>query len=126
MGLARRVLVVDDDDTIRELIAMALVDEGYEVETAVHGKEALDRVGRSPLSLILLDMRMPVMDGWEFAQVYRQLPGPHAPIVVLTAGRDAANAAAQIGAAGFLAKPFDLERLLTIVARHLNGHGPEA
>ena len=126
MGLARRVLVVDDDDTIRELIAMALVDEGYEVETAVHGKEALDQVGKCALSLILLDMRMPVMDGWEFAQVYHQLPGPHAPIIVLTAGRDAANAAAQIGAAGFLAKPFDLERLLGIVADRLNGHGPEA
>ncbi len=126
MGPGRHVLVVDDDDTIRELIAMALVDEGYEVETAVHGKEALDQVAKDALSLILLDMRMPVMDGWEFAEIYRQLPGPHAPIVVLTAGRDAANAAAQIGAAGYLAKPFDLERLLNVVAEHLDGHNPEA
>jgi CheY-like chemotaxis protein len=57
------------------------------------------------------------MDGWTFAHAYRQRPGPHAPIVVLTAARDAANWAAQIDTQGVLAKPFELDQLLDIVER---------
>jgi len=121
MSSAGRVLVVDDDDTIRELIATALSDEGYEIQTAMHGADALHLIARWPPDLILLDMRMPVMDGWEFSEAYRQLPGPQAPIVVLTAGRDAANAASQVAAAGFVSKPFDLNSLLEIVARFTRG-----
>ncbi len=124
MGSVKRVLVVDDDDTIRDMIAMALCDEGYEVGAAQHGADALGLLAKWLPDLILLDMRMPVMDGWEFSRTYREGPGQHAPIVVLTAGRDAATAAAQIGADGFLAKPFDLEKLLTLVAEMLNGGPP--
>lgn len=121
MSSAGRVLVVDDDDTIRELIATALSDEGYEIQTAAHGADALDLIARWSPDLILLDMRMPVMDGWEFSEAYRQLPGPLAPIVVLTAGRDAASSASQVAAAGFVSKPFDLNGLLEVVARFTRG-----
>ena len=120
--MGKRILVVDDDDTIRELIVMALDDEGYETAVACHGAEALAQLGRCPADLILLDMRMPVMDGWEFARAYRAAPGPHAPMVVLTAGRSASEAATTIGAAAYLAKPFELEHLLGTVAGALNGH----
>ena len=58
------ILVVDDDASIRELIGMALVDEGYEVQAAPHGAAALEVISHSRPSVILLDMRMPVMDGW--------------------------------------------------------------
>ncbi len=118
MTALKCILIVDDDDAIRELVSMALGDEGYEVLAAWHGEEALALAEKTPPDLILLDMRMPVMDGWEFAQTYRERGGPQAPIVVLTAARDAAEAAAQIGAAGYLAKPFDLEALLSTVARY--------
>lgn len=118
--MEHRILVVDDDDTIRELIAMALEDEGYLTAVARHGLEALAVASRMQVDLILLDMRMPVMDGWDFARAYHERPGPHAPIVVLTAGRSAAEAAVQISAAAFLAKPFELDRLLAIVAKTLN------
>jgi CheY-like chemotaxis protein len=120
---ARRILVVDDDDTLRELVAMALSDEGYQVRSAAHGAEALEIVGQWPVDLILLDMRMPVMDGWEFSQAYRMTPGPHAPVVALTAGRDVAGTVAQIEADGFLAKPFDLDGLLELVAGMLSAKG---
>lgn len=118
------ILVVDDDDTIRELICMALEDEGYTTAVAHHGLEALAVTRRKQVDLILLDMRMPVMDGWGFARAYRESPGPHAPIVVLTAGRSAAETAAQISAADYMAKPFELDHLLAVVAQNVEWHGP--
>jgi CheY-like chemotaxis protein len=118
MGDARPILIVDDDDAIRELIEMALVDEGYEVALATNGQEALDKLGAARPRLILLDMAMPVMDGWAFAAAYRARPGPHAPIVVVTAAHEAAARAAQVAADDFIAKPFDLNRLLETVERH--------
>jgi CheY-like chemotaxis protein len=112
----RRVLVVDDDASIRQFLRVALTDRGYDVVSAEHGQEALDAIQQSPPDLILLDMRMPVMDGWAFAAAYRERPEPRAPVVVLTAARDAAQYAAEIEAAAFLAKPFDLRSLLRVIA----------
>lgn len=113
-----RILVVDDDKDVRDLIAIVLSSGGYDVRTAQHGADALDLARQAPPGLILLDMRMPIMDGWEFARVYRAEPGPHAPIIVLTAARDVANRAAEINADGYLGKPFDVVELLDLVARH--------
>src|SRR5579871_6175764 len=115
---AGRILVVEDEAEIRDFVAMVLDSEGYRVTTAANGAVALDQLGREPYDLILLDMRMPVMDGWSFATAYRGRKGPHAPIVVLTAARDAAERAAQIRAEGYLGKPFDLDELLSMVAQH--------
>jgi two-component system chemotaxis response regulator CheY len=116
------VLVVDDDAMIRSYVAEILSDEGYVALQAINGRQALDllvqrdRDGRRPPDLILLDMRMPIMDGWAFAEAYRSLPLRHAPIVVITAAHDAEVRAAQIRADGVLSKPFDLEQLLDTVA----------
>lgn len=114
---AVRVLVVDDDDAIRQLIQMALEGSGYEVATAEDGQEALAAVRAAPPRIILLDMRMPVMDGWAFTRAYRETPPPHAPIVVLTAARDAGEYASDVDADAFLAKPFNLRELLGLVDR---------
>jgi CheY-like chemotaxis protein len=116
-----RVLVVEDQDDIREFIAFVLQNEGYCVVTADNGAVALEQVARKPVNVVLLDMRMPVMDGWTFAREYRQRPGPHVPIVVLTAAADAAQRAAQIQADGYLGKPFELDDLLNVVARYTVG-----
>ncbi len=117
MSKAPRVLVVDDDESIRQFIELALSDDGYDVTCAAEGGAALELATSAPPNLILLDMRMPGMDGWRFAQAYRKTPRPHAPIVVLTAARDAAEYAAQIKADGYLAKPFDLADLMRLVKR---------
>ena len=117
MSSGRRVLVVDDDENIRDFVVLALTEEGYEVVTAPDGRVALDLAAAQPPALILLDMRMPVMDGWAFALAYRALPPPHAPIAVLTAARDAAKYAAEISADAHLAKPFGLAELSRLVAR---------
>ena len=115
MSGPRRVLVVDDDESIRELVDMALSSEGHQVLTAPHGRAALEVIAKSPPDVILLDMKMPVMDGWEFMRVYREAPGQHAPIVVVTAAADAAGRAAEVAADGHLPKPFELEDLFRVV-----------
>jgi two-component system chemotaxis response regulator CheY len=124
-----RILVVDDDPAILDFVSMALSDEGYEVQTAADGRSALEIIERWPPDLILLDMRMPIMDGWEFASAYARRPGHHAPVVVLTAAQDAAGLAREIQAVDYVAKPFALDDLLRVVAAHTqrsrdDGRGP--
>jgi CheY-like chemotaxis protein len=117
---AATVLVVDDDPDIRDFVQLGLEDDGYRVLTAPHGQAALELLGRSPVDLILLDMRMPVMDGWTFACLYRQQVATCAPIVVVTAAQDAAQRSAEIAAEGHLAKPFGLAELRATVAQHVH------
>jgi CheY-like chemotaxis protein len=115
----RPILVVEDDDDIREFIELALRDEGYAIITAPNGAVALERVEREDPLAILLDMKMPVMDGWEFVQRYHQRVAPAAPIIVMTAAHDPRVRAAQVHAFDVLAKPFELLDLLAVVARAL-------
>jgi CheY-like chemotaxis protein len=115
------ILLIDDDDSIREFVSVALADEGYEVNTAIHGADGLQMLKRHKPALILLDMRMPVMDGWTFLDYYHQTPGPHAPVIALTASRKTATAQLKMPTqvARCLAKPFDLDELLDLVAKEL-------
>ena len=110
------ILVVDDDPCIRETVVDILDSEGYWTETASNGSEAIDTIVRALPSLVLLDMRMPVLDGWGVARELKKR-GLQVPIVVMTATRDAEQWADEIAADGYLAKPFDLSELLTIVKR---------
>lgn len=112
------VLVVDDDRAIRGLVETVLVDEGYAVATAENGQHALEVLTSVKPEVILLDIFMPVMNGPDFAAAYRQTPGPHAPIVVITAGLDGVQKAKEIAADGLLTKPFDLQDLLAAVEKH--------
>jgi DNA-binding response OmpR family regulator len=123
------VLVVEDDPDLVVLVEMLLVEEGYRVRTAPEGNAALARVAEEMPSLVLLDMRMPGMDGWEFAREFRTRHGRAAPIVVVTAAEDARARAQEIDADGWLAKPFDLDDVLAIAERHARRPGrigPEA
>jgi CheY-like chemotaxis protein len=112
----RRVLVVDDSPGVQDLIATLLRTSGYEVATAPHGQAALDLLAAFRPDVILLDSAMPVMDGREFARRYRQLPAPHAPIVMLTGEPDGPARAGEIAAAGYLEKPFAPGALLRLVS----------
>ena len=112
-------MVVEDDPSIRQIVAYALRDEGYHVDEARDGHAALELVGQQHPDVILLDMKMPGMDGWEFAKLYREQFTHRAPIIVFTAARDAAQRALEIEARDYVAKPFDLnvlvERISAIV-----------
>ena len=118
--LLPQVLVIDDDEGIREVVAMALSAIGYEVVSVGDGAAALARLATVQPAVILLDMRMPTMDGWAFAQAYDHLPEPRAPVIVMTAAQDAAMCAAEINAATYLAKPFDLVDLRACIEQRAN------
>jgi len=119
------ILIVEDDPDLLALEAEILSGAGYWVATAEDGLEALEKAAASPPSLVLLDMRMPRMDGWQFAKLFRERHGADCPIVVVTAAEDARRRAEEVGAAGFLEKPFDLDDVLREVARHV-GSPPSA
>ncbi|CAA9268558.1 MAG: hypothetical protein AVDCRST_MAG77-3050 [uncultured Chloroflexi bacterium] len=108
---------MEDDRSIRDVLREVLGDEGYDVEEAEDGAAALAAVTLRAPHLILLDMRMPILDGWGFAREYRTRPGPHAPIVVMTAAQDAPAWAAEVAAAGVVPKPFEIHALLAAVER---------
>lgn len=110
--MAPRVLIVDDDEHILDFLGLALEDEGYEVDTAHNGADALTRVEASPPDVILLDLWMPVMDGWQFLREYRARPGPHAAVIALTAAQYDPVQHTDIDADAFLTKPFSLDTLI--------------
>ena len=116
------ILVIDDDPSILATIAEVLADEGYSVQTASNGAEGLATLSEHLPSLVLLDMRMPVLDGWGFMDALHKR-GIQLPIVVMTAAQDARKWGLEIGAAESLAKPFDLINLLAIVDRLTNNNG---
>jgi two-component system, chemotaxis family, chemotaxis protein CheY len=111
-----RVLVVDDEPAIRYVVAETLAFEGYPVKTAENGAEALRIVEKEHPELVLLDMRMPVLDGWGFAKKLKQR-GLDVPIVVMTAAHNGSGWSREIGAKAYLPKPFDLIDLLDTVER---------
>lgn len=116
MAVAKPILVIDDDNSILLTVTDILEFEGYSVETARNGLEALLVLERIAPSLILLDMRMPILDGWTFARTLQER-GIKLPILVMTAAQDAFRWSQEIDAAGYLAKPFDLFDLLAAVER---------
>ena len=115
----RRVLVVDDDPDIRDLLVSVLIDDGYEAMSAKNGRDALAVLDRWPADVVVLDLMMPVMDGWTFAERMREKWS--IPIVVLSAAGDLARQATRVGAADVVPKPFDIEMLLPRIARVVGG-----
>jgi two-component system, chemotaxis family, chemotaxis protein CheY len=114
------ILVIDDDDDLRGVVADSLEEAGYRVQTAVHGRDALTQMldGLFP-DLILLDLLMPEMNGWALMAELKARPALAAiPVVVVSAGGDKALNSAPVNA-GCLAKPFALSRLLDTVERCL-------
>ena len=119
MASEGRVLVVEDDEDIREVMQEILASEGFQVDVAKDGRDALDKldVGAEP-PLILLDMMMPRMDGETFLKVLRGDPTlAHALVVVISGNGAARETARMLQAAGCLMKPFELDELLGIVRR---------
>jgi len=110
------VLVVDDDPDILEAICDILDSESYRVARARNGAEALERVDAERPDVILLDLMMPVMDGVAFAKALRERPADRdVPILIISADGNPQRAAS-VNARGYLAKPFDIEALLSHVA----------
>ena len=112
------VLIVEDDADLREMMAQLLTIEGFDAAAVSNGREALDYLhGASKPNLILLDLMMPVMDGWEFRRQQQADPDmARVPVIVLSALDPARTAA--VDAKAFLKKPLDFDRLLQLVREH--------
>ena len=108
------VLVVDDEESIRATVRAALDLEGYRVLEAADGAEALRIAASETPCAVLLDMRMPVLDGWGFAREARRR-GYDFPIVVMTAAENARRWCDEIGGDACLPKPFDIDALFQVV-----------
>src|SRR5271166_3622080 len=114
----RRVLVVDDDEVIRKLIAANLTLEGFDVATAVDGQDCLDKVSAIAPDVITLDVMMPRLDGWETAIRLRKRPDTsHIKVVLITARaqEDDKTRGARVGADAYLTKPFDPTEMIRVV-----------
>lgn len=114
----RLVLVVDDDPAVRSFVSEALSAGGYRTVTVSDGDAALLAVAEAKPDLILLDVQMPTINGWDVLRQLRAQAGPHQPIVVMTGSYDGQDRALSSGAQGYLAKPFDLDDLLECVDLH--------
>ncbi len=117
------ILVVDDDPRVREAIRWALEDEGFAVQTAGDGREALVEAAQHPPALVVLDLTLPVLRGDEVARTLRTEHGPSLPILVITADGEAHTKAEQAGAYAYLRKPFEVVELLAAVRRGLPASG---
>ncbi len=114
----RRVLVVEDDLPLARLMEALLQSAGYRVRTAGDGESGLNAVHAEQPALVLLDLTIPKLDGWEVLSRLRAAAGQQTPVVVMTAGYNAQERALASGAQGYLGKPFELEDLYTAVEAH--------
>jgi CheY-like chemotaxis protein len=110
-----RILLIDDDEGIREFISQALSDEGYEVVCAAHGAAGLRLLESERFAVVLLDIRMPIMDGRTFLREYLRRPGPRARIVALSATQESADDTLPHKVDGFLSKPFNLDEMIDLI-----------
>jgi CheY-like chemotaxis protein len=119
----RRVLVVDDDESFRSMVAAHLGGQGYEVTTAESGEKALRLLANSRPQVVLLDLRMPGMDGMQALQRIKDLY-PDLCVLMVTGSDDrrAAQGALALGAADYVKKPFDLDYLDSVLAIYMTVH----
>ena len=111
-----RVLVVEDDALIRQLIEDELSDSGHAVQSVADGAAALDAVANEKPDAIVLDLMLPVVHGWDFIERYRALTaGQEIPIVVVSAAGAVPRSMERLGVKRFFAKPFDVHEVATIV-----------
>lgn len=110
------ILIVDDDLAIREMLQMLLEGEGYRIVMASNGKEALEMIRQQRPALILLDLMMPIMDGWQFLDCMKSRPDLQSlPVVLLSANRELARTARQNNVKAYLSKPFETGQLLEYI-----------
>jgi len=121
MAKKSSVLVVDDEDALRTVLSSELINEGYEVRSAADGDEAISELEKNAYDMVLLDIKMPRMNGFEVLKHLKQ-KHPKTKVVMLTGFADLKNAieSKKLGADDFVSKPYDLVDLLTTIQRVLS------
>ncbi len=112
--MAKRILVVDDEASIREALSKVLRAEGYEVALAETGAEAIERYSGEPIDLVLLDLNLPVKNGWETLEWLPRI-NPLLPVVIITGRADQRALAEKAGADALMEKPLDVPFLLQVI-----------
>jgi two-component system chemotaxis response regulator CheY len=120
--MASRILIVDDDESLRELLRLHLAGAGYEVNVAADAIAAGYAVLSSAPDLIISDVNMPHMSGFEFIAALKSDKSiPNIPVIFLTSDEDSDSRGKELGAVGYLTKPVRADRLLAMVAKHIPG-----
>ena len=121
MAQKSRILICDDEDALRTILSSELAGAGYEVATAADGEEGVTEVKNRKFDLVLLDIKMPKMDGFEVLK-YIKKDHPGVKVIMLTGFADLKNAieSKKYGAEDFVSKPYDLVDLLTTIERVLS------
>jgi len=120
--MGARILVVDDDESIRELLRMHLASAGYEVQVAPDAIAAGYMVLKGAPDLIITDVNMPHMNGFEFVAALKSDPSMSSiPVIFLTSVEDGDARGRELGAVGYVTKPVRADRLLSLVAQHVPG-----
>jgi len=121
--MAKRILVVDDDASIRTLLTANLSADGYDIVTAVNGVEAMSKLAEGGIDLVILDIMMPQKDGWEVCKTIRDSEDDHRQKIIMLTARDTPRdkmvGKGLLGADEYVTKPFDIDDLMTLVARML-------
>ena len=116
--ITSRILVVDDEPQVVWMLQFSLEAEGYQTLSARDGRAALDEVREHHPSVVLLDIMMPVMDGWAFLEELQALAADERPRVIVVSARSSLRdraKAAELGADAFVAKPFNVDDLLVVL-----------
>jgi two-component system chemotaxis response regulator CheY len=122
MYAGKVVLVVEDDQSIRNVITDVLEERGFRVVGAADGAQALDQIERQRPDVMVLDLLMPVMHGWDFMETYsKRTGGEQIPIVVVSVNPALPRSFNRFGVHSVIPKPFDVDDLLDSVERALNG-----
>ncbi|HET9735140.1 MAG TPA: response regulator [Burkholderiales bacterium] len=120
--MSARILVVEDDASLRDLLRLHLSSAGYEVQVAEDGIAAGYKVLKSPPDLIITDVNMPNMDGFEFVAALKADKSlPPIPVIFLTSMEEGDQRGRELGAVGYITKPVRADRLLALVAQHVPG-----
>ena len=118
--MSKRILTIDDSKTMRDMLLMTLVDAGFDVLQAVDGQDGLDVLGKERVDVVITDINMPIMDGYEVIRNLRKHPvHKTTPILVLTTESDTDKKviARDAGATGWMVKPFDPDRLIATIRK---------
>ena len=120
--MAATILVIDDDESMRDLLRLHLAAAGYDVEVAADAIAAGYMVLRRPPDLIISDVNMPHLDGFEFIEALRSDKTlPEIPVIFLTSMEEGDHRGKSLGAVGYVTKPVRADKLLSLVAQHVSG-----
>ncbi len=122
LAAKEKILIVDDEEIMRSFLLDVFMEEGYNLDVAADGEEALDKISKNRYQLIITDIRMPKVDGTEVLKKAKEID-PQVDVIVITgyASQLARQECQRLGAAYYIAKPFQINQIRALVSRLVRG-----